>query len=338
MKKKLMSLLQYLLFLGLGVFLIWWSLRKVSDKDWTDIRQAFANANYWYLIPIVIALLASHYSRAMRWKILMEPMGYKTRISNTYLAVLIGYLANLAIPRLGEVLKCTLLARYEKVPADKLVGTIVAERAFDLLCLITLMIITFATQSDIIGEYFGGLLQDNFRSGKSSGKLFLILGILLVAGIAFFLVLKKLSHLSFVKKINKIIAGVWQGLTSVRYVKHKGWFFFHTAFIWVMYLFSVQMGMWAMTETADFGLKPSMSCLASGSIAMIVTPSGIGAYPIFIQGTMGIYGLKPSIALAFGWLMWAVQFFQILIAGFIALALLPYFNGKKKAAGAPVSD
>src|SRR5690348_6421934 len=106
MNKKILSLLQYLLLLGRGLFLVWWSLRAIDAKGWDQIKEALRNANYWYLIPVVIALLASHFSRAIRWKIVMEPLGYKPRIANTYMAVLIGYLANLAVPRLGEILKC----------------------------------------------------------------------------------------------------------------------------------------------------------------------------------------------------------------------------------------
>src|SRR4051812_3313464 len=135
MNKKILSYLQYVFFLALAIFLVWWSIRKIPAEGWVTIRHSLANANYWLILPVMISLLLSHYSRARRWKILMEPLGYKPRMANTYLAVLIGYFANLAVPRLGEVLKCTILARYEKVPADKLVGTIVAERAFDVLCL-----------------------------------------------------------------------------------------------------------------------------------------------------------------------------------------------------------
>src|SRR5215471_9506808 len=159
MKKKILSLLQYAFFMGLGVFLLWWSLRKLTAEQWQQTKNAIANANFWIIVPVVIALLLSHYSRALRWKILMEPLGYNTRISNTYMAVLIGYFANLAVPRLGEVLKCTVLARYEKVPADKLVGTIVAERAFDVLCLGLVILTTFFTQADLIGGYLNETLN-----------------------------------------------------------------------------------------------------------------------------------------------------------------------------------
>lgn len=331
MNKKIRSLLQYVLFLGLGIFLVWWSLRKVGAKEWEDMKRALTNANYWLIIPVIVALLASHYSRAIRWKIIMEPLGYRPRLANAYMAVLIGYLANLAIPRLGEILKCTILARYEKVPADKLVGTIVAERAFDLVCLALVMTIAFLTQMDMIGGYFSRILGTYFGSKASSlsvVKISIVIGLLLLVILSIWIIRKKFSHLGIVQKTGKVIKGVWAGLTSVRYVKKKGWFIFHSLFIWAMYLLSVQLGMWSMQETAGFDLRTSLSILSTGSIAMIVTPSGIGAYPLFVEETMALYGLKTSLGLAFGWLMWGVQFFQILLAGFIALALLPVLNKK----------
>src|SRR4029453_1970018 len=135
-----------------------------TDKGWEDIKDAFRNANYLLIIPVMITLLLSHYSRALRWKILMEPMGYKPRVFNTSRAVLIGYMANLAVPRLGEVLKCTILARYEKVPADKLVGTIVAERAFDVVCLMIVFGLTLVFQYDVIHTLTAGKTDALFRN------------------------------------------------------------------------------------------------------------------------------------------------------------------------------
>ncbi|RYG06555.1 MAG: flippase-like domain-containing protein [Chitinophagaceae bacterium] len=334
MKKKLQSLVQYIFFLGFGVFLVWWSLRKIDANDWTDIKKSFENANYWLVVPVIITLLLSHLSRAMRWKILMEPLGYKPKLSNTYMAVLIGYMANLALPRLGEVLKCTILARYEKVPADKLIGTIVAERAFDVICLLIIIAITVVVQVDLIGEYISNLLGSIVKSKTSSfstGKLFLVLGILLVLIAATWFIFKKLSHLGFIKKIKVIMTGIWSGVISVRYLKNKKWFIFHSIFIWVMFLVSVQIGLWALKETSGYGIKEALSVLSTGSIAMIIpTPGGIGVYPIFVQQTLLLYGLKESIGFAFGSLMWGVQFFQMLMSGFVALLLLPYLNKKSR--------
>jgi uncharacterized protein (TIRG00374 family) len=331
MNKKILSILQYLLFLGLSVFLVWWSVRGITDKGWEDIKNAFRNANYLLIIPVMITLLLSHYSRALRWKILMEPLGYKPRIFNTYMAVLIGYMANLAIPRLGEVLKCTILARYEKVPADKLVGTIVAERAFDVLCLALVIIITIVTQADVIGGYISTELNKivQTKAGAfSSTRIFIMLAGLVIVILAVVIVFKKFSHSNFIKKIKTIFEGIWHGITSVRYLKNKGWFIFHTIFIWSMYLLSVQIGFWAMKETSVYGIPQALSVLTMGSLAMIVPApgAGLGVYALFVQNTMLAYDLKDTLGFAFGQLMWSVQFFFALISGSIALSLLPYFN------------
>jgi uncharacterized protein (TIRG00374 family) len=334
MNKKVLSVLQYLLFLGLSIFLVWWSVRKISPQGWEDIKNAFRNANYLLIIPVMFTLLLSHYSRALRWKILMEPLGYKPRVFNTYMAVLIGYMANLAVPRLGEVLKCTILSRYEKVPADKLVGTIVAERAFDVLCLVLVIVITILTQADVIGGYISEtinkMVQDK-ASSFSATKVIILLAaaILVVAAIVF--TFKKFSHSSFIQKTKTVFKGIVHGITSVRYLKNKGWFIFHTIFIWSMYLLSVQIGFWAMKETSVYSIPHALSVLTMGSLAMIVPApgGGIGVYALFVQNTMLAYGLKETLGFAFGQLMWSVQFFFALISGSIALSLLPYFNKRR---------
>jgi hypothetical protein len=151
---------------------------------------------------------------------------------------------------------------------------------------------------------------------------------LAIIGLAWFF-FKRFSHTLFIQKIKKILRGIWDGLISVRYLKNKGWFIFHTVFIWLMYLLSVQLGMFALKETQGFGIKESLSVLSTGSIALVIpTPGGIGFYPVFVQQTMVLYGVKESIGFAFGGLLWSVQFFQMLLSGFIALILLPYFNKK----------
>ncbi|MBC7587054.1 MAG: flippase-like domain-containing protein, partial [Chitinophagaceae bacterium] len=129
MKKKLVIVIKYMFFLGIGIFLIWLSLHKImgNEKEWKVFTEQVSKANYWLMIPVFAILTMSHVLRSLRWKILMQPMGYNPSFPNTFFAVMIGYLANLAVPRLGEVLKCTILAKYEKVPAEKIVGTIVAE-------------------------------------------------------------------------------------------------------------------------------------------------------------------------------------------------------------------
>jgi hypothetical protein len=89
------------------------------------MKTSLMNAHYLLVIPAMILILAAHYSRALRWKILMEPLGFQPSNVNTFIAVMLSYFFNLLVPRLGEVMKCTILARYEKTPvgqADRYYG------------------------------------------------------------------------------------------------------------------------------------------------------------------------------------------------------------------------
>lgn len=332
MKKKILGILKYLLFLGLGIFLVWWSVGKIGEKDWIEIRAAFKNVNYLMILPVLGILLLSHFSRAIRWKILMQPLGYYPSSFNTFLAVMVGYLANLALPRLGEVLKCTLLSRYEKIPADKLVGTIVTERAFDLICLAIVLFITIFSQIDIIGSFAADLLY-NLVKGKSGRfnpvRIIVIIAVIVTAILLIRYIFHRFAHLSFIKKIKTVGKGIWQGVISVRNVKQKGWFFFHTLLIWVCYLLSIRIGFYAMEQTALYGIKVSLSVLTMGSLGMIATQGGIGAYPLLVQETMMLYGLTENLGKAFGWLLWLVQFFMVIVFGFISLGLLPVINRNK---------
>ena len=133
----------------------------MSEDNYNKFVTALKTANYYLLIPVFFILTASHISRALRWKILMGAMGYNPRFSNTFCAVMVGYLANFAFPRLGEVLKCTILGKYEKVPPDKLVGTILVERAVDMVSFLIIIIISLLTQAKIVGTYASDIFEKN---------------------------------------------------------------------------------------------------------------------------------------------------------------------------------
>lgn len=327
MGKRILGLLKYLLFLGLGIFLLWLTLRK---SNWEEIKTDIVTANFIFLIPATIMLLLSHLSRAVRWKILIEPLGYKPTLTNTFLAVMIGYWANLAVPRLGEVLKCTILGRYEKVPADKLVGTIVAERAFDVVSLVIVLMLTIMIQYDLIGTYAGDMIKSLFHNKAgaiSYNKIFITAGIIFFVLFLIFFLLKKLAHISFINKTKIFIKGILQGLTSVRNIKNKGWFFFHTVLIWVLYLLSTYMGFFAMTNMSQYGIDVAFSALSFGSLGMIVpSPGGIGSYQYAVQQVLLLYGISAEKGLSLGMLLWFAQTGIVVIFGTLSFILLPVFN------------
>ena len=150
MKKRISQLLQYVIFLGGGIFLVWWQLKSMNLEEKNEFYNAIKNANFWILIPISLMSIMSHISRSMRWKLLMEPLDFHPKLRNVFMVTMVGYLANAAIPRLGELLKCTFLARYEKLKLDKLVGTIILERSFDLVCYAIFIAFTILIQIKII--------------------------------------------------------------------------------------------------------------------------------------------------------------------------------------------
>jgi uncharacterized protein (TIRG00374 family) len=330
MNKKILGLFKYLIFLGLGIFLLWLTLRK---SNWQEIKTDIITANFIFLIPATIMLMISHLSRAVRWKILIEPLGYRPSLLNTFFAVMIGYWANLAVPRLGEVLKCTILGRYEKVPADKLVGTIVAERAFDVASLIAVLTLTIVLQYDLIGAYAGNQLSkifENSAGDTSFVKIFLTLGIIAAVLIIIFFILKKLAHFSVIQKTRQLLKGIWLGLTSVRYIKNKGWFFFHTVLIWVLYLLSTYMGFFAMKDMSHYGIKVALSTLSFGSVGMVIpSPGGIGSYQYAVQQVLLLYGISAEKGLSLGMLIWFAQTGIIIIFGTASFILLPVFNKSK---------
>ena len=332
MKKKILNILKYLSFLGLGVFLVWWSLHQIPPEQWKDFRAAFSTAKYGLLVPVFFILSASHILRAVRWKMLMLPMGYNPSLINTFFAVMIGYLANLAVPRLGEVLKCTILAKYEHVPAEKLVGTIVAERAFDLVCLVLVFLLAFALQFHVIGDYGMHLLKKLFIS-KSGRFNTTTIAITIAAIVAFVLIIRLLftwfSHLPFIIAIKKIIKGIWQGIISIKDLKQKWAFVFCSLGIWAMYLFGTWIGFASTAGTAGLSLETAVSGLAFASIGLIVTPGGIGAYAFFLAKVLQLHDVPFAIGFANGTLQWFAQFLIIIFVGFISLGLLPYYNKKK---------
>jgi uncharacterized protein (TIRG00374 family) len=317
-------------FLLIGILLIWWSLQQIPAKDWNDFILALSTTRYWILLPVFLMLTFSNYLRALRWRLIMEPLGYKPSVSNTFLAVLIGYLANLAVPRLGEVLKCTLLSKYEKVPAEKIVGTIVAERAFDVVSLGIVFILALIFQFPVISAGWIQLktfANQNNQSHNNHLFLYTVIGILLLTALLLFVFNNKLQKT--IAGIKLIIKGVWEGLISATKLKKHNLFFLYSFGIWFMYLTATYVGLYG-TPGTESSFSTALSCLAFGSIGMIITPGGIGAYAFLMAKVLELNGIKYSLGLANGTVQWFSQFIILLILGGIALILLPIINKKAK--------
>lgn len=310
--KKILKTILPLIF---GGILVWYSLSKISIEI---LAGYFREANYsWIFLGLFFGIL-SHLSRAYRWKYLLKPLGYQPKFYNSILAVLVGYLTNLALPRAGEVSRALVLTNYEDVPFEKGFGTIVAERIADLIMMLSIVGLTLFIEFDFIYN----LLIENFNPVKIGISL-----IVLVIGSFVFISLVRKAKKGFLLKIKVFVIGLLEGVTSIFKMKNKWAFIFHTVFIWAMYV-----GMFWATIPAIKGLEIPFGGILIGFIAggfsIAATNGGIGLYPIAVAGAFSLFDIPATPSEAFGWIMWTAQTSMVVIFGGLAFLLLPIVNKK----------
>ena len=299
-----------------GGFLVWYSISKIS----VDILLGyFKDANYnWIFLGLFFGIL-SHFSRAYRWKFMLDPLGFKPKFTNSILAVLVGYLVNLALPRAGEVSRALVLTNYENIPFEKGFGTIVAERIADLIMMLCIIIVTLFVQFDFIYE----LLSNNF----DPTKIGVVLVILILVFYIFTYFVKKATS-GFFLRIKTFVFGLVEGVTSIFKMKKKWAFIFHTLFIWAMYV----LMFWA-TIPAIEGLEVPFGGVLIGFIAggfsIAATNGGIGLYPIAVTAALALFDIPTEPASAFGWIMWTAQTAMVIVFGGLSFLLLPICNKAK---------
>jgi uncharacterized protein (TIRG00374 family) len=333
---RVATFFKFALFLGLGIFIIWLSLKGLTPEERIQILHSFRIANYNWVILTIAMGIVSHMLRALRWMLFFEPLGYKPSFKNTFFAVMVGYFANMAFPRLGEVTRCGILTRYEKIPFNKSFGTVITERAIDMIIFIFLFFLMIFTQAGTIGHYLNTniypKLAEKFNNPIFS-KVFIIsaivLGIFLIAML--YLLRKKIATSSILQKVKKMILGFWDGLKSLSQINKPGLFIFYSIAIWALYFFMLYVCFFCFTDTSSLSPGAALSGLVLGSVGIMVTPGGIGLYPAIIQETMMLYGIVRTTGLALGWISWTAQTSMILVIGGISLILLSFnkqTNGK----------
>jgi len=334
MNKTIKTVLQFVLFLGLGIFLIIWIYKGLTPEQIQNAKAAFLNADLRFIGMIFIVGVFSHFFRAMRWRIMMKPMGYSPGILNTFSAVIIGYLANLAFPRLGEITKCGVLNRYEQIPVDKLVGTIIIERIFDMLCLLLIMAYTIISQLTLLQHFFNENIANPLYSKWSSlsaNKLLFIMALVCCILVAVVLVIKKMQASGKFEKINNFIKGIFEGMRSILKMKNKGLFLIYSIAIWLCYLGMQKLAFYTMQQTASLSLGAALSCISFGSLGVIATQGGIGAYHKIVMETLKLYNIAGEYGFAYAWISWGTQTLVMVVGGFAALIYLPLINKKKNA-------
>jgi uncharacterized protein (TIRG00374 family) len=321
--KNLKSFLTIVISLAFAGFFLWLALKGL---DFKVIQKSLAKANYlWVAFAAVFALLA-YWFRAIRWNLLLEPMGYKISNSNALWSLSFGYLMNLTIPRSGEVARATALYGVEKVPVDKSFGTIILERVVDLICMLGFLGLTLIFKYEAILAFY-----KNSGINVNPNKILLVIGGLAVAGILFFVFKNKFVNVPVLGKIIGFIDGILQGLTSIFKLKEKGKFIIYTIGIWVSYYFAAYLVCFALPETSDFTFADGFFIIVVGTLGMIIPASGgIGAFNLAMKyGFMALFlamgkssEFGGEMGLTYSFISPPLQIFVMLIMGLISIPML----------------
>lgn len=331
MKQYILSAIKFLVFLALGAFLVWLAVRGLTEDDKAQIHRALSEANYiWVALSVLLGIVA-HLSRAVRWKMLFAPMNLHPKLSNIFYAVMIGYLGNLVINRLGEVLRCTILKRYEKIPLTQSFGTVIAERMIDTVVVLMLFSISIWIEYNRLQTYISEniispLKLRLYSYAENTMLLFLAAGFGIAVILLIFAFRKKISRNPITHKIRALLLNFLEGIKSVAKVKSPFWFIFHSLFIWTMYLMTVYVCIFAFTETKSMTLTDCLVIMCFGSLGVMATPGGIGAYQWIVLQIMLLWGFSTAMGVAFGWVVWLAQTITVLAVGLLSFGLLALGN------------
>ena len=318
MSKGITNYIKIFLPIFIGVFCIYISFRNIKFSDFT---QYFFEINYlWVIVGIILGAL-SHISRSYRWKYLINPLGYKLGFINSVLAVFSAYLINYTIPRAGDLARATMISKYENIPLEKTLGTIVAERTVDVICILIIICIGLTIEFQRISEKFILLISD-----KEISIIFIYLGSISSILFICYLMIKKSKYY---KSIINFFSGIVEGLTVIFKMKNRNLFILHSIFIWLMYILMFWATSKAFIQLHEVTFFQLMISFTLAALSIMFSNGGIGIYPLAVEESLGWYGIQSSTGLAFGWVSWLSQTMMVVIFGGLSLFILPFINDNK---------
>lgn len=330
MSRRLKSFIQYTIIFVITGFLIWFSLKGLAGEDkGAYLLHTWESADKGWLMAMLVIAMISHVLRAERWRMLLEPSGYKSRLSYSFLSLMVGYLVNMVIPRGGEVSRCYNLYKLDKTPADISFGTVVIERIVDLVCLLTLIALAFVLESEKLFGFISTLPIGGGRSLGGSVLLYMFLA-LVIAVLLFVLIAKKN------KKLNAFFKRTWQGFKdgflSIFRLKSKSLFIAYSVAIWALYFLMSYTVILAFPETRHLGIVAVLSLFAIGAIAMAAPlPGGAGSYHVLVpQGLVLLYNVPEPDAVAFTFIFHGWQTLILIVGGAISLLITSIIVKRRK--------
>ncbi|MEN8155998.1 MAG: lysylphosphatidylglycerol synthase transmembrane domain-containing protein [Bacteroidota bacterium] len=327
MKKTIVQILKIAGFLALGILLLYLAFRGI---EFDKLGEILRETNFWWIGLALLFAFISLIARARRWVLLVEPLGYKPSLKNTYHAVMVGYLSNFALPRMGEVTRCVTLGKREKIPVDSLIGTVIIERVIDLFMLLMIMVLLLFSWMEKFGAFFSENIFDplNQKMTETFGGMFLfwlmVLGILVLITLFIYLFRRQLGRFGWVLRIRNFLTGILDGLKTIYKMRRKWEFIFHSVFIWILYIMMTWVVVFALDETSSLTLIDGVFLLVIGGLGMSVpVPGGVGAFHwITSRGLVYVYDLTLEQGGAYAILAHESNSLFLILLGILSYILL----------------
>ena len=344
MKKYIINILKFLLFLSVGLvilFLVYRNqnaayqeecgLKGIPLEDCSLLQKViddFGTVNYFWILLVLLAFTISNFSRASRWVMLIRPLGYQPRLINAFLTTILGYFANLGLPRMGEVVRPATMARYEKIALEKVLGTVVVDRIIDVISILIVTGLAIVLEFDTIWKFVDEYVNLSEKFGGVGNLLLIGLGLMVVVVGLFLIFRKRLAATKLYQKVVGILQGFVQGLQTVRKLDRPWLFLLHSVNIWLMYYLMTYLCFFAFEPTAHLAPVAALIVFVFGGWGIVIpSPGGMGTYHFLAQTALMMYGVSGDDGFS-----WAnISFFSIQLGcnisiGLLALLLLPIIN------------
>jgi uncharacterized protein (TIRG00374 family) len=342
------KIIQFLVFLGLGATIFYLVFRNQNAAYQEQCRldgipeaecnlmakllHDFSTIDTGWILLVVAAFTVSNVFRALRWQMQFAPLHYAPSFLNSFLTILLGYFVNLGFPRMGEVARAGSLANYEKIPMEKVMGTLVVDRLMDFLCLGVVVALAFVVESGTLLQFIDQNRGDTTSSGTllQNTLLLTVLLLFVAAAAALFLFRENLRRLPVFQKVSRLVKGFWDGLRSVFKLKNPALFIAYSAGIWLMFFLQCWFNLQAFAPTAHLGVGAAMMVFVFGTLGFVVpSPGGMGTFHALAIAALALYGVSGSDAFSYANIaFFTIQIFYNVVAGILALVLLPYLNKK----------
>ncbi len=344
MKDVLTNILKFAAFTAIGVGILYYVYTTQNDpyiatqkaagayhegdtlltKIWNDLKTV----NLFWIGIALLAFTISNISRALRWELLLHPLGFKPRTRNTYSAIMVAYLANLAMSRIGEVVRCTYLNRLEKISTARLFGTVVVDRLLDVICLLVAIGLLFLLQFNKIWSFLQGNVNLSALLSKINTPLVWIVCVLglVVLGVLY-QQRARFAETVIYLKVKEMIFSFVDGLKTVLQLEQKWAFFGHTVLIWVGYYFMTFFCFKSFAATADLSPVAALTVFVFGSLGIVIpSPGGMGSFHFLATAALLLYEVPNGDAFSFANIQFAAVNSCIIFFGIVAFIITPFLN------------